>query len=135
MEMLIRSRIYKISIIVIILSSFVPASLISKSAEASIANSQILSLKKSYSQSREVNLSKIRKMLENKLVSEKLRSHGLSAEEINQKLDKMSDAQIHQLAALSDKITAGGDGAIAVAVVVLVIFVIVIILLIVLRRI
>jgi hypothetical protein len=133
--MLVRSRIYKISIIIIILSSFVPASLISKSAEAAIANSKILSSGSSSIESREVNLVKIRKMLENKLVAEKLRGHGLSTEEINQKLDKMSDSQIHQLAALSDKITAGGDGAIAVAVVVLVVFVIVIILLIVLRRI
>lgn len=133
--MSIRNRVYKLSIIIIILSSFIPASLISKSAEASIANSQIMSPEKGYSQSREASLTKIRKMLENKLVAEKLRSHGLSTEEVNQKLDKMGDAQIHQLAALSDKITAGGDGGVAIAVVVLVVFVIVIILLIVLRRI
>ncbi|MGB7293718.1 MAG: PA2779 family protein [Thermodesulfobacteriota bacterium] len=133
--MLIKSRIYKISIIIIILSSFIPASLISKSAEGAIINSKILSSRNANTESREVSLTKIRKMLENKLVAEKLRSHGLSTEEVNQKLDKMGDAQIHQLAALSDKITAGGDGGVAIAVVVLVVFVIVIILLIVLRRI
>ena len=133
--MLIRSRIYTISIIIIILSSFVPASLISKTAEAAIVNSKILSSGSNSTESREVSLTKIRKMLENKLVAEKLRSHGLTPEEVNAKLDKMGDAQIHQLAALSDKITAGGDGGVAIAVVVLVVFVIVIILLIVLRRI
>lgn len=133
--MLIRSRIYTISIIIIIMSSFVPASLISKSAEAAIVNSKILSSRTSSAESREVSLTKIRKMLENKLVAEKLRSHGLSPDEVNAKLDKMGDAQIHQLAALSDKITAGGDGGVAIAIVALVIVVIFILVLIVMRRI
>ncbi len=133
--MSIRNRVYKIPVIIIILSSFIPASLISKSVEASIANSQIMSPEKAYGQSREVNLTKIRKMLENKLVAEKLRSHGLSTEEVNQKLDKMGDAQIHQLAALSDRITAGGDGGVAIAIVALVIVVIFILVLIVMRKI
>ena len=63
--MLIRSRIYTISIIIIIMSSFVPASLISKSAEAAIVNSKILSSRTSSAESREVSLTKIRKMLDN----------------------------------------------------------------------
>jgi len=133
--MLIRNRLYKISIIIIILSTFVPATLISKSAEGAIVKSRIISSNKSNTESREVALAKIRKMLENKLVAEKLRSHGLSTEEVNEKLDKMGDEQVHQLAALSDRISAGGDSGVAIAVVVLVVFVIVIILLIVLRRI
>ena len=133
--MLIKNRIYKISIIIIILSSFIPATLISKSAEGAIVNSQILSSGKVSTESREVSLTKIRKMLENKLVAEKLRSHGLSPEEVNAKLDKMGDAQIHQLAALSDKITAGGDGGVAIAIVAIVVVVLLIIVLIVLRRI
>jgi hypothetical protein len=133
--MLVRSRIYKISIIFIILTTFVPATLISKSAEGAIVNSKILSSGNGNTESREVNLTKIRKMLENKLVAEKLRSHGLSTEELNKKLDKMGDAQIHQLAALSDKITAGGDGGVAIAIVALVIVVIFILVLIVMKRI
>ncbi len=133
--MLIRNRFYKISIIMIILSSFIPATLISKSAEGAIVNSQILSSGKGNTESREVSLTKIRKMLENKLVAEKLRSHGLSTEEVNQKLDKMGDSQIHQLAALSDKITAGGDGGVAIAIVAIVIVVVFVIVLIVWRKI
>jgi len=133
--MLVRNRFYKISIIMIILSSFIPATFLSKTADGAVVNSKIMSSNGSNGESREVNLTKIRKMLENKLVAEKLRSHGLSTEEVNQKLEKMGDAQIHQLAALSDKLTAGGDSGVAIAIVVLVVFVIVIILLIVLRRI
>ena len=105
-----------------------------KSAEGAIVNSQILSSGQGSTESREVSLTKIRKMLENKLVAEKLRGHGLSPEEVNAKLDKMGDAQIHQLAALSDKITAGGDGAVAIAIVAIVVVVVFIIVLIVMRR-
>jgi phosphatidate phosphatase APP1 len=129
-----RSRIYRLSIIVIILTTFVPAALISKSAEGAIVNSQILSSGKGSTESREVSLTKIRKMLENKLVAEKLRSHGLSTEEVNQKLDKMGDAQIHQLAALSDRVTAGGNGAVAIAIVAIVIVVVFVIVLILWKR-
>jgi hypothetical protein len=127
--MLIRNRIYKISIIFIILSSFIPATLVSKSAEAAIVNSQIMSPKKGYSQSREVDLSKIRKMLENRIVAEKLRSHGLSTEEVNKKIAKMGDEQIHQMASLSDRIPAGGDAGAAALIVIVVIAVAIILLL------
>jgi hypothetical protein len=73
-------------------------------------------------------------MLENKLVAEKLRSHGLSTEEVNQKLNKMGDAQIHQLAALSDRISAGGNGAVAIAIVAIVVVVVFVIVLILWKR-
>ena len=65
---------------------------------------------------------------------ERLKRHGLSDEELTAKLNRMSDEQIHQLASLSDRIPAGGDGAATAAVIVLVVFVIAIILLIVFRR-
>jgi hypothetical protein len=84
---------------------------------------------------REINEEKIRKTLENKLVVEKLKSHGLSKEEVTAKMEKMSDEQIHQLAALSDKIPAGGNAAIIAIVAVFAVFIIVILLLIVLRKI
>jgi hypothetical protein len=132
--MLVRNRFYKLSIIIIILSSFIPATFLSKSAEGAVVNSKILSSNGSNGESREVNLTKIRNMLENKLVAEKLRSHGLSTEEVNQKLNKMGDAQIHQLAALSDRISAGGNGAVAIAIVAIVVVVVFVIVLIVWKR-
>ena len=58
---------------------------------------------------REINEEKVRSALENKIVAERLRSFGLSKEEVIAKMDKMSDGQIHQLAALSDRIPAGGQ--------------------------
>ncbi len=131
---LVRNRLYRLSIIVIVLSSFTPVSLISKSVEGAMVSSQMI-LSGGEAVSRGMDEEKVRRMLENKIVAERLKSHGLSKEEVVAKMDRMSDEQIHQLAALSDRIPAGGDGAATAAVIVLVVFVIAILLLIILRRI
>lgn len=131
---LMRNKRCNLSIIIAIIATFTPISISSKIADAAVVGSQIISSDGITNVSREENLNKIRKILENKIVVERLRSSGLSDEELSSKLKSMSEEQIHQLAALSDRIPAGGDGAATAAVIVLVVFVIAIILLIVLRR-
>jgi hypothetical protein len=131
---LVKKRVYRVLIIMLILGSFTPVSVFSKSAEGAMVSSQMLSSDGS-TVSRSISEEKIRRMLENKIVAERLKSYGLSKEEVLEKISKMSDDQVHQLAALSDRIPAGGDGAATAAVLVLVVFVIVILVLIVLRRI
>ena len=131
---LVRNRLYRLSIIVIVLASFTPVSLISKSVEGAMVSSQMI-LSGGKAVSRGMDEEKVRRMLENKIVAERLKSHGLSKEEVMAKMDRMSDEQIHQLAALSDRMPAGGDGAATAAVIVLVVFIIAILMLIILRRI
>jgi hypothetical protein len=70
---------------------------------------------------REINELKVRRALENKIVAEKLMGHGLTKEEVSEKIDGMSDEQVHQIASLSDRIPAGGDGGLAIVVTLLVI--------------
>jgi hypothetical protein len=73
------------------------------------------------------DVEKIRIALENKLVQEKLRAYGLSADEVRTKLAEMTPSQIHLLAQASDDVLAGGDGLGAViGVLIIVILVIVI---------
>ena len=79
---LLKNKIYKIPIIIIIFISFTPLSLISKSVEAAIVGSQMISTNGRSYLNREINEKKIRKMLENKIVVEKLKSYGLSDEEL-----------------------------------------------------
>ena len=131
---LVRNRLYRLSIIFIVLASFTPVSLISKSVEGAMVSSQMI-LSDGKTADRGMDEEKVRRMLENKIVAERLKSHGLSKEEVTAKMDRMSDEQIHQLAALSDRIPAGGDGAATAAVIVLVVFIIAILMLILLRRI
>ncbi|MER3446719.1 MAG: hypothetical protein C4291_07710 [Candidatus Dadabacteria bacterium] len=101
-----RNRIFGLSTIIVMMASFIPVSLVSKSAECAMADSQMIVPAGKVSL-RKVNAKKIRQMLENKIVSQRLRDYGLSEKEVLSKMDKMSDEQIHQLAALSDRISSG----------------------------
>jgi hypothetical protein len=55
-------------------------------------------------------INRIQNALESKILAEKLRAYGLSAEDVKEKLKSMSDDQIHTLAQASDRVLAGGDG-------------------------
>ncbi len=105
---IIRKRIYKLSTITLILASFIPVFLISKSAECAMADSQMILPSGNKISAREIDTEKVRRTLENKIVAQRLRAYGLSKEEVITKMDKMSDGQIHQVASLSDRLPAGG---------------------------
>jgi hypothetical protein len=55
------------------------------------------------------------------LVSQRLAAMGLSKDEIAERLDRLSDGEIHQLAQRLDRIKAGGDGWVIALIVVLII--------------
>ncbi len=129
-----RNRTYRLSIIAIILACFTPVSLISKSAECSMFGSQMI-LPNGKASVRGIDEEKVRKMLENKIVVEKLKGYGLSKEEIIAKVEKMSDGQVHQLASLSDKIPVGGDVGLAVIIAILVVVVLVLLIFLLVKKI
>jgi hypothetical protein len=56
------------------------------------------------------DLDKIRKVLEMKMVRERLKAFGFTADEIEKKLSQLSDQQIHQVAVSLDELKVGGDG-------------------------
>jgi hypothetical protein len=62
------------------------------------------------SEMRAEEIRKIQAALESELVRAKLHAYGLTADEVDQKLDQMTDEQIQLLAQASDDILAGGDG-------------------------
>jgi hypothetical protein len=103
---LVRNQIYRVSVILVMIVSFIPVSLVSKSAECSMVDSQMI-LPGGKTSLREIDDEKVRSMLESKIVAERLRNYGLSKQEVISKMDKMSDGQIHQLATLSDRVAAG----------------------------
>ncbi len=76
---------------------------------------------------RTADLDRIQKFLEMKMVRERLKDLGFTAEEIQGKLKDLSDQQIHQLATKMDDLNVGGDGlGIIIAILVIVILVILI---------
>ena len=77
---------------------------------------------------RQAELNQIQAQLENKLIQERLGALGLSSEEVQARVQDLSDDQIHELAQNLDGLQMGGDALIAiliiVGVVVLVLFLI-----------
>ena len=61
------------------------------------------------SYSRGADMDKIQRVLESKMVSQRLQELGLSTDEINSKLAGLGDAEIHQFASRLDSLMPGGD--------------------------
>jgi hypothetical protein len=77
---------------------------------------------------RSAELQKIQKFLEMKVVRERLREFGFTPDEIQSRLNQLSDPQVHQLALQVDKLKVGGDAAgVIIALLVIAILVVVLI--------
>jgi len=59
---------------------------------------------------RSSDLEKIRKVLEMKMVRERLKELGFAPDEVEKRLSQLSDHQIHQLALNLDELQVGGSG-------------------------
>jgi hypothetical protein len=68
---------------------------------------------------RSADLAKIQKILEMKLIKERLDNLGFSHDEIQSRLGQLSDQQIHQLALQLDELEVGGDSAAVIIIIVL----------------
>jgi len=114
-------RKFNLLIIFLILLTFVPVTLIHSTAKAAMVDSQMINAEENASTLREINEIKVRRALENKIVAERLKNHGLTAEEVSKKLDTMTDDQVHQIASLANRIPAGGDSGVGIVIAILVI--------------
>ena len=77
---------------------------------------------------RSADLKKVQKFLEMKMVRERLKELGLTREEIQSRMDQISDPQLHQLALKLDDLTVAGDEGLGIIVALLVIAILVVIL-------
>jgi len=59
---------------------------------------------------RSSDLDKVRKVLELKMVRERLKEFGFTPDEIEKRLTQLNDEQLHQLALQLDEVKVGGDG-------------------------
>lgn len=79
-------------------------------------------------EARDCELAKIRQVLEQKVAVRKMTDFGFAPEEVAAKLSSMSDEQIHYLASLSDRVTAGGSAVGAVIGVLIIVILVLVIL-------
>lgn len=108
-------RNIKLLVIAVVLSSFLPATVISTSVNASVASSQMVTDDGETLTSRDIDEIRVKRALEHKLVSERLRNAGLSQEQVEEKIGKMSEEELHKLASLSDQVPAGGHAGVLVS--------------------
>ena len=94
---------------------------IAPKADAGIAPSEIIVMSQV---DRTSDLGKIQKVLEMKMVRERLEKLGFAQDEIQSKLSSLSDQQMHNLALQIDEIKVGGDLGIVIALLVIVILVV-----------
>jgi hypothetical protein len=74
------------------------------------------------------DLQKIQKFLETKMVRERFKELGLSADEIQVRLSQFSDSQVHQLALKLDELKVAGSDFLGVIILLLVIAILVVLL-------
>jgi hypothetical protein len=77
---------------------------------------------------RDADLLAVRRALEHKVVVQKLRDYGLTPDEAQARVARLTDEELHQLAAASRGLPSGGDGVgalIGILIVVLLVIVII----------
>ena len=75
------------------------------------------------------DLQKIQSVIEMKMVGERLRSLGFTEDEINKKLNQLSDSQLHELALQLDELRVAGDGAATAVIIILLLAILVVLIL------
>ncbi|MBI5212755.1 MAG: PA2779 family protein [Nitrospirae bacterium] len=98
---------------------------IAPKVEAGFAPSELIALSKA---DRAMDMEKIQKTLETKMIRERLEKLGFTQEEINKRLGQLSDQQIHQLTLQLDDLKVGSDG-LGIVIALLVIAILVVLLL------
>ncbi len=77
---------------------------------------------------RQGDMARVQKVIEDKMVRERLKDLGYTEEEISARLDQLSDQELHALAAQLDTLTAGGSTEAVVIIVLLIAILIVLVL-------
>lgn len=95
-------------------------------ADAAFSPSGIIPLE---NMDREADLAKIQKVIENKIIRERLEALGFSQENIQQRLSGLSDQQAHQLVQELDNLRVGSGDGFGVVIALLVIAILVVLLL------
>jgi hypothetical protein len=90
---------------------------ISPKVEAGFSPSEVIGQSQ---MDRSMDVEKVRKFLETKMIRERLHAFGFSQEEIQTRLNLLTDDQIHQVALKLDDLKVAGNGAEAVIIVLLI---------------
>ena len=110
---------YYIRFIACLLSLTVSAACCATQASAMLIPAGVATTNKAPSPQRIEDMRKIERVLESKVLQDQLHKLGMSETEINYKLSRLSDNQVHQFASRVDKATSGGFPGLLIGLVVL----------------
>ncbi len=77
---------------------------------------------------RAADLQRIQRVLESKIVQQRLEDFGLTPDEVNARLTRLSDDQLHYMATQIDALVPGGDAGLSILIAILVIAILAVIL-------
>jgi len=80
------------------------------------------------SSARDADMIAVQRMLEHKVVVQKLRDYGVTVEQARLRASNLSDAELHQLASASKGLPSGGDGTGAIIGILIIIILVIVIL-------
>ncbi len=119
-----KGRIFKTTALILVISmsllSIIPP------VDASMVETEMVL--KGISQ-RDMDLQKLQRFLESKIVKQKLKALGYSTYEIKQRLEALNDEDLHTLATKVDGIRVAGDSGLGIIVMLLIIAILVVVLL------
>jgi|Deesub1362B_J571_1020462.scaffolds.fasta_scaffold00697_8 hypothetical protein len=119
-----KGRIFKTTALILVISmsllSIIPP------VDASMVETEVVL--KGISQ-RDMDLQKLQRFLESKIVKQKLKALGYSPYEIKQRLEALNDEDLHVLATKVDGIRVAGDSGLGIIVMLLIIAILVVVLL------
>ncbi len=122
-----RSKLYRPIIFYLILSFSLVATLPAKSFATFVSSAMSQDISSSSDFLRDNELVKIQKVLESKVIEQRLTDLGLDPGEIKEKVKQLSDEEIHYFATQLDSLNAGGSvGGVVIGLLVIVILVLVI---------
>lgn len=119
MRIQVIKNIAKVLVVVMFLFGIAPR------VEAGFSPSEFIAMQQT---DRDSDITKIQKLIEAKVIKERLEKLGFTETEIQSRLDRLSDQELHQLALQVDQLKTGGDG-LGVIIALLVIAILVVVLL------
>lgn len=79
-------------------------------------------------QAREADIARVQRVLESKLVADKLQQAGLSEAEINERLGNLSDSELHSFASQLESLYPGGDALSAIIALLIIVILVMVVL-------
>src|SRR5262249_4729571 len=125
----LKETVKRLLVVYLTAALFVLAAVPPSDVHAMFLPSGVSLAEKDSSVHRKQDTDKLQKILESRLVSQRLADLGFSQKDISSRLDRLSDEQVHYFASHLESVQTGGDAGLGIIIALLVIAILVVVLL------